>query len=150
MYSTTLLSAAILASQINALTLQAEVTIDAPNNDYPIEDILFSRNRCGNWFLTRDNGTRNFCDECNSSTTNGTCAWSWPKSDTRKWRSENAACRCNPHETFIKLNQEIDMYENCITLGRSGCHRDGAQATGEAEGTCHWSYPWFNRSNVTK
>ena len=53
---------------------------------------IHAKTRCNKKKLKK----ANLCDDCNKSPKTGTCSWSYPKGDKKKFRSKDAACRCNP------------------------------------------------------
>jgi len=93
-------------------------------------DYKFSRKRCGNKYLRR--AGKNQCGGCDSNPSTGTCSLSWQVDDARKWKSPDAACRCNPSTNWFA--NKVDS-NKCEWYGPNACLE---------EDTCHVSFPYYD------
>ena len=139
LYTSALAIAGLLASQSYGLNLETGA-MQAPNPDIADSDLKFSKKRCKTKNLEKPG--KDLCGtECDKSTTDGTCSWSYPLSDSLKNKSPDAACRCNPYE--FKFSKKA--YANTKCNDGEGC---SDQEDGRGEGTCHKSYPWYDKEKM--
>ena len=82
-----------------------------------------------------DDDRKNLCDTCSTSREDGTCSISYLKG-VPKHRFKT--CSCNPNKYFFRK----PVLDNDRCNDGAGCPDQG---DGSGEGTCHMSYPWYDK-----
>ena len=124
-----------LATQSEAMDLDAPEPSTDKSIDIPLSDYTFSKKRCPAKWL--DKKKKNLCDDCSATEIDGTCGISFLKGDLQMYFGKQKACRCNPDE-FVFKKKELRAKKCNDGLG---CPDND---DGLGEGTCHKSHPWYD------